>query len=400
MTLHAYKAMTVDGRVVVGRLEAINSTDLEMRLARMDLDLIVGSPCRHRAWRGSGHLSRRELINLCFHLEQLGRAGVPIADSLVDLRDSLETIRGREVIAGLIEGIGGGKSLSQAMGEQARIFDEVFVSMVRAGEESGRLPEVLQSLGSSLRWQDELVAQTKRLILYPSFLGVVVLAVFFFMMTYLVPKMVIFIQHMGQQIPLQTKILLATSDFIVHHWLLVLATPILAGLAVYEAARRSPQLRHRLDGIKLGLPLIGGILKKALLSRFATVFAMLYGAGIPILDALRSSGQVVNNHVLRQGLQQAASLIAEGHSVAGAFQQLPLFPPLVIRMLKIGEGTGALDTALANIAYFYGRDVKESIERGQAMIEPVMTLLVGLLLGWIILSVLGPIYDTIARLKI
>jgi type IV pilus assembly protein PilC len=400
MALYAYKAINPAGRTVLGRLDAINLVDLEMRLKRMDLDFVKGDSVKESNLLGKGKVPRREIINFCFHLEQLTRAGVPIIEGLTDLRDSLETPRFREVLAGMVESIEGGKTLSQAMDEYPAVFDEVFTSLIRAGEETGNLSGVLKNLNESLRWQDELAAQTKKLIMYPAFMGVVVVGVVFFMMIYLVPKMVSFLRNMGQQIPLQTKILIATSDFFVNYWYVVLLLPVVIAVGINIAIRTNPKAHHRFDGIKLKLPMIGEILRKIILSRFAGVFAMMYASGISILDSIKTTEKVVGNSVIRQGLEEAGQLIADGLNVTAAFQRVGLFPPLVIRMLRVGENTGGLDTALMNVSYFYNRDVKESIERVQAMIEPTMTIIVGMILGWVMLAVLGPIYDTISKLKI
>ncbi len=380
-------------------MDAVNLIDLEMRLKRLELDFINGSPVKQVALFGGGSVSRRELINFCFHLEQLARAGVPIIEGLVDLRDSLVNPRFREVIASLVESIEGGKTLSQAMRDHPKVFDAVFAALIRAGEDSGTLPEVLKGLVDSLKWQDELAAHTKKLVTYPAFLGVVVLGVTFFLMIYLVPKMAGFISNMGQDLPLQTKILIAVSNFFVNYWYVILIVPIVAVLVLQAALRTNPAVRRRFDGMKLRLPVVGDILRKIILSRFAGVFAMLYAAGISILDSIRITEAIVGNVVIREGLEEIGQMIGEGQQITVAFQNVGLFPPLVIRMLRVGENTGGLDTALANVGYFYTRDVRESIERAQSMIEPMMTVIVGVILGWVMLAVLGPIYDVITKLK-
>jgi type IV pilus assembly protein PilC len=399
MATYAYKAMNQVGRFVHGRMDAVNLIDLEMRLKRLDLDFINGNPVKQGTMFGGGSVSRRELINFCFHLEQLASAGVPIIEGLVDLRDSLVNPRFREVIAGLVESIEGGKTLSQAMRDHPKVFDEVFAALVRAGEDSGTLPQVLKGLVDSLKWQDELAAHTKKLVTYPAFLGIVVTAVTFFLMIYLVPKMAGFIRNMGHELPLQTKILIAVSNFFVDYWYVVLIVPVVTVLALQAVIRTNPAARRRFDGIKLRLPVVGDILRKIILSRFAGVFAMLYAAGISILDSIRITEAIVGNVVIREGLVEIGQMIGEGQQITVAFQNVGLFPPLVIRMLRVGENTGGLDTALANVGYFYTRDVRESIERAQSMIEPMMTLIVGVILGWVMLAVLGPIYDVITKLK-
>jgi len=398
MSLYAYKAMDANGRLIFGRMDAINAVDLEMRLKRMELDLISGDPVKQGGFGGTT-ITRRELIAFCFHLEQLSRAGVPLIESLTDLRDSLDNPRFREVIADLIESVEGGKTLSQALSSHSKVFDNVFVSLVKAGEESGNLTEVLHSLTETLKWEDELAAQTKKLIMYPTFMGVVILAVTLFMMIYLVPQMVGFIKNMGHELPIHTRALIATSNFFVNYWYIAIGLPAILSIAAFLAVRTNPRARRRFDAIKLGFPYIGEILKKIILSRFAGVFAMMYASGISVIDSIRTTQAIVGNSVIREGLEQVEQMINEGQNITVAFQNVGLFPPLVIRMLRVGENTGSLDTALINVSYFYNRDVRESIARVQTMIEPAMTMTVGIIMGWIMLSVLGPIYDTISKLK-
>src|SRR5690349_19571798 len=211
MALFTYKAVDARGKNVIGRVEAVNLFDLEQRLARMDLDLISGAPSRQKTRLLGGRIARQDLINFCFHLEQLASAGVPVIEGLVDLRESVENPRFREVVSGLIESIEGGRNLSQALAEFPEVFSKVFVSLVRAGEQTGKLSEVLKSLTESLKWEDELASQTRKLMMYPAFVGSTVLIVTLFLMIYLVPQMAGFIRNMGQDIPFQTRLLIAVS---------------------------------------------------------------------------------------------------------------------------------------------------------------------------------------------
>ncbi len=397
--LFDYKAVSAEGRMTYGQLDAINLVDLEMRLKRMQLDLVTGAPIRQRALFGAHRVPRPELINFCFHLEHLTRAGVPILDGLTDLRDSVGHPRFREVMAGLIEGIEGGQTLSQAMNTHPDIFGQVFVNLVRAGETSGQLPDVLANLTESLKWEDELASHTKKLLMYPAFVASIVLAATLFLMIYMVPQLKLFVKNMGQVLPPQTKLLFFISDLLVGYWYIVLLLPVLAVAIGLAVLRSNPLARFRLDGIKLRLPLVGPILQKIILSRFASTFAMLYASGIPVLESIRTTQNVVGNLFVRKALEQVEQFIREGQNVAGAFREVGLFPPLVVRMLRIGESTGGLDKALLNVSYFYNRDVKESVGKAQALIEPMLTLFMGALLGWIMLSVIGPIYDVISHIK-
>ena len=399
MPLFTYKAVDAHGKNVAGRVEAINVFDLEQRLARMGLDLIAGAPSAHKARFIGGRIARQDLINFCFHLEQLASAGVPVIEGLVDLRESVENPRFREVVSGLTESIEGGKNLSGALAEYPEVFSKVFVSLVRSGEQTGKLSEVLKSLTESLKWEDELAAQTKKLMMYPAFVGSIVLLVTLFLMIYLVPQMTGFIRNMGQDVPLQTRILIIVSNFFVDFWWAVLAAPFVAWFGLKFAMKNNPSVEYAVDQYKLTIPLIGPILRKIILSRFASSFAMMYSSGITVLDAIRSCEEIVGNKPLENALRMVGQQIAEGKNMTAAFTDLGLFPPLVIRMLRIGENTGALDTALLNVRYFYNREVRESIGKVQAMIEPALTLVLGAILCWVMLAVLGPVYDAISKMK-
>jgi type IV pilus assembly protein PilC len=290
--------------------------------------------------------------------------------------------------------------MSQSMSQYPGVFDPVFRALIRAGEETGRLPEVLLNLGDKLRWEDELAAQTKKVITYPIFLAVIVTGVVFFLMVYLVPQMVGFITNMGQTLPLHTRALMAVSSFFVSFWWAIITLPIIAFATIGYFARTNPLVRYRLDALILKLPWIGMILRKIILSRFASVFAMMYASGITVIESIRSAEETAGNRWIQEGLRLAGQQIAEGKTVTQAFQDVGIFPPLVVRMLRVGENTGRLDAALANVSYFYTREVREGIGRLQVLIEPALTITLGVIMGWVMLSVLGPIYDTISKLKI
>lgn len=400
MTQFVYQAMDAEGKIIRGNMDASNLSDLELRLKRMELDLIDCKPAAQRTFAFRKlPVKRQDLINFCFYMEQLSGAGVPMLETLADLRDSLDHPRFREIVADLIESIEGGLQLSQAMAKHPDTFDQTFVSLVAAGENSGKIAEVFLSLTETLKWADELASQAKKLLMYPAFVGTIVLVVTFFLMIYLVPELTGFIKNMGQELPFHTRALIFVSGIFVNYWYVILAIPVLAWAGLTILIRTDPRARYKADDFKLRAWMIGPILHKIILARFATFFALMYASGITILDCIRLSEQIVSNKVIEGGLQRAGRLISEGQSVTVSFQNVGIFPPLIVRMLKVGEATGSLDKALRNVSYFYNREVKESIEKVQTMIEPIMTVILGFILGWIMLSVLGPVYDTISKIK-
>jgi type IV pilus assembly protein PilC len=399
MPLFQYKAITSKGKVRNGNLDAANVADLEQRLLRMGLDLITYKVRNQALSLGMGKVRRIDLINFCFHMEQLLQAGVPLLEGLADLRDSMEHPRFREVIANLIDEVEGGKNLSAAMAEHPVVFDTLFVNLIKAGETTGQLAEVFASLTKTIKWHDELASTTKKILIFPAFVGTVVFGVTFFLMVYLVPQLIGFIKEMGGVLPLHTRALIAVSYFCVNYWYLILIIPVTIFVVIKYLAATNPKVRYLLDDWKMKIWLIGPVLKKLMLSRFANFFAMMYRAGIPVLHCLEISEGIVGNVVIKEALQDVGASIREGVSIAAGFEASGLFPPLVVRMLKIGESTGALDDALLNVSYFYDRDIQDAIGKVQALIEPAMTVVLGAILGWVMLSVLGPIYDTISKIK-
>ncbi|HSF48309.1 MAG TPA: type II secretion system F family protein, partial [Burkholderiales bacterium] len=248
----------------------MNEVDLEMRLRRMGLDLINFRATRTNSSRSArGSITRHDLITFCFDIEQISRAAIPLLDGLRDLRENIANPRFREIVTSLVEDMEGGKLLSQALAEHPPVFSRVFVSLVRAGEQAGRLTEVFENLGATLKWQDELIAQTRRLLIYPALVLVVVLGVVGFLLLYLVPQIVSLIKSMGLVLPFQTRALIWLSDFLALTWPALLLIPVI-GFGIGSAiVRRNAKGRYLWDYLKLQVPLIGPILQKIILARFA-----------------------------------------------------------------------------------------------------------------------------------
>lgn len=398
MALYQYRATSAEGQINKGQIEALHELDLEAQLKRIGLLLVSAKALKSRR-RIVKSLPQREIIDFFFQIEMLVRAGVPLLTALGDMRDEAESPASRDLSSGLFEKIEAGSTFGEAVEAYPGIFSPTVASLIRAGEVSGQLPEVLKEIVRSLKWQDEMSAQTKKLLMYPSFVLVVIGGVVFFLMIYLVPQLVGFLKNMGQEMPLQTRMLLALSGFFVEYWWLILTVPPVLISAIMALSAAFPGVRYRLHQMQLHIPYIGPVLKKMILARFADTFALMYRTGIPLIDGLVYCQQVSGNLVIQGAIRRARERVINGSSLSESFALEQLFPSMVIRMLKVGESTGALDAALSNISYFYNRDIDESVSKVQAMIEPALTVVMGLILGWIMLAVLGPIYDTIAKMK-
>jgi len=396
-----YKAIDKTGRTAQGQIDAINEVDLEIRLERMGLDLITFNAAQKAAMSFTRKkVSNLDLVMFCFQLEQLTSAGVPLLEGLQDLRTSIENTYFQKIMGALVAEVESGKVLSQALSAYPDVFNEVFVNLVLAGEKTGRLSSVFDNLANTLKWQDELFSQTKRLLAYPLFVMVVVFSAVAFLMIYLVPQMVSFLQNIGQELPLRTKILIAISHSFVNYWWLIISFPISLILGTTAYIKSSDNARYQFDYIKLHLPITGEILHKIIMARFARYFGLMYQTGIPILEAIKTCEKIVANRVIADALSRVHQQINAGDSMSEAFRNAGLFPSLVVRMIKVGESTGALDKALLNVSYFYDRDVNEKMQKMLKLLEPALTVVLGLILAFIMSSVLGPVYDSFSKLKI
>ena len=399
MPLFKYKAIDASGKFITGSLDAGNGNDLESRLEKMEMDLVTFKQKNPGSELfGRNKIGRRDLINFAFYLEQLTRAGVPILEGLADLRDGEENPTFRDIVTGLIEAIEGGNTFSQALGLFPKIFDEVFVSLIRVGERTGKMSEVLVDITETLKWQDELLAKATKIMTYPAVIGTLVLSVIMFMMIFIVPDIMDAIVGLGGAIPLETRMLMATSHFLVNYWYLVISAPFVIFFGLKYIYNTNSKARFKMDGMLLKIWVLGPVNEKIKVSRFTRYFALMFASGITVLDAINLSKAVVSNAVLEDGIERAWQQISEGSSISEAFKNIGIFPPLVVRMLRVGESSGQMDKSLNNVSYFFDRDINDSIEKMEPVLQTGLMASIGLIVMWLALSVLGPIYDTISTI--
>ena len=382
-----------------GSIDATNSVDLELRLRRLGLDLITFESIKKSALMRSSKVSRKDLITFCFHMDQLMRAGVPIIEALTDLRDTVDNPGFKQIIGTILEDIEGGLKLSDAMASHPQAFDQVFVALIRTGEQAGQLPEVLSKLAENLKWQDELASQVQKAMMYPIFAGTVIFGVVFMLMVFLVPQLGVTMKALTPNPPAATMALIAVSAVMSKYWYLFISAPIVAIVALVIIVKTSDEAKYRVDGLMLKLPIMGPLLNKIILARFSTYFALMYQSGLAVLDCIHVSEKIVGNRVIEEGLVRIGREINDGTGITQAFQNVRLFPPLVLRMLKVGETTGALDVSLLNVSYFYNREVKETMSKLQEMIQPLLTVVLGGVMIGILVTIFLPMYDVISKIK-
>jgi type IV pilus assembly protein PilC len=280
-----------------------------------------------------------------------------------------------------------------------KVFDDVFVSLIRVGERSGKMSEVLVDITETLKWQDELLSKAKKIMTYPAVIGSLVFSVIIFMMIFIVPDIMDAIVSLGGKIPLETRLLIAVSNFLIDFWYLVVAAPFAIFFTLKYLYNTNSKARFRLDGLMLKLWIFGPVNEKIKISRFTRYFSLMFASGITVLDAINLSKSVVSNVVLEDGIDRAWQQISEGSSISEAFKNIGIFPPLVVRMLRVGESSGQMDKSLNNVSYFFDRDINDSIEKMEPVLQTSLMATIGLIVMWLALSVLGPIYDTISTIE-
>lgn len=400
MPQYNYRALNPAGRNIRGQIAAANDLDLYQRLRDIGLELVDFRIARQRKAMLGSRVKNRDLVHLCLHLEQLSAAGVPLLDGLHDVRDSTPQGRLRDLLSEVAQDVAQGLPLSAAFGKHPRVFGAVFQSLIAAGEESGSLTESFQELVKHLRWTEAVGAKVRKAVRYPAFMLVVMLGVFMFMMTMVVPEVVGFLKSTGQELPALTLGLVATSGFVTQFWYAILLVPLLGVGGAAMLRQTSEPFAYKLDRLLLRLPTLGPLARKIALSRFAHFFAVMFRSGVPILTCLETAQKVVGNRFLAEQTGVVRQAVQDGNPLSQGMRDSGEFPGLVVRMVRIGEDSGNLGETLENVTTFYDQEVNDSVDTLIAMIEPALTIVAGGMLLWVVLAVIGPIYDSFGKLGI
>jgi len=399
MARYKYRAINNRGRPVRGVISAINEVDLHNQLQSGGLELVSCAPLdKKKGLLGGASFGKkvktRDLIQLFLHLEQMQSAGVPLLDALSDIRDTTEHEGLRDIMSEIHKNVSEGSSLSEAMNAHPKTFTNLYVSLVSSGEETGDLTSSYKQLIKFLTWIDEMQRKVRKATRYPMIVTAVVLLTIVVMMTLVVPQIVGFIKNIGQELPIYTTSLMATSDFFVAYWWAVMATPIIIIVGIKVLRRMSDEMAFRFDSWMLRMPIAGPLIRKISIARFAQTFGALFASGIDVLNGLEAARKTVSNLALNEALQGIYEQVHAGAPLSDAFNASGEFPSMVVRMLKVGEESGNLTVVLDQVADFYTNDVDEAIQGLIATIEPSLTGIMGVMILWIAVAIFGPIYGS------
>lgn len=343
-------------------------------------------------------IRRRDITFFTRQLSDLLEAGLTLMRALNVIQDQTENPRLQEILGDIVSHVRDGKSFSDALAVYPKSFPPIYVSMVRSGEVGGILGGVLSRLADFSEKEEELQGKVRAAMAYPALICLVGMGTVAVLLIFVVPKLVLLFQDVGQVLPLPTQILIAVSNGVAKYWWVAL---LIAALGGFFGKRQSlPQgARLAIDGIKLRLPVWGSLIKKVEIARFARSLATLLGHGVPILQAMQSVYQATGNEMLKGELQKIGDQLRGGTTLSQGMRQSRIFPNLVINMVSVGEEAGSLDRSLIKIADTYEREADRAMKMMTALVEPVMILVMGSVVGFIVVSMLLPIFqiDILAR---
>ncbi|MBY0501810.1 MAG: type II secretion system F family protein [Alphaproteobacteria bacterium] len=396
MTLYSYKAISKDGILQKGMLDTISSRELKTFLRERDLSLISYSTSRFSLF--SRKVKPLALMDLCLHLEQFEEAGIPLKESLEELKITENNKKLKSTLINVIQDIENGYLLSKSFARHPLVFDSIFIGLISVGEKTGRLSFVFHQLFCHLKWIDEVKAQTLKALRYPFIMATVLLTVMILLMTILVPELVTFIQDFSEDLPSSTWVLIWSSRFLTDNLLLIflamsfIVAPVWFFLKLH---RTGPIWKDRLLTL---IPFFGSLRQKLFLARFCHVFAILFESGVDILQALRIARRSLSPGQIQQEIERIETLVREGQTLSMAFQKSDFFPSIVVRMIKLGEQTSSLHKTLLHVKTYFDTTLKREVDHIVGLIEPLMILSVGCLMGWIIFALFLPLYDTLTFL--
>ncbi|MCX6835182.1 MAG: type II secretion system F family protein [candidate division Zixibacteria bacterium] len=397
MPIFEYKGKTMAGAAVQGTMKANTRADLE-RVLRQNRVLV--SSISKRAPEidikfGTG-IKRVEVSRFTRQFATMIGAGLPMVQCLEILGSQTENKELAKVISSVRDGVQGGATLSDAMKRHPKIFDDLYTNMVEAGEVGGALDSILVRLAVYREKADQLIRKVKGAMVYPSVVMIVAGLVTFGMLTFIVPVFAKMFSGLGAELPGPTKVVLSISHFLSSNILYILVG-LIGMLAAFIYWKRTPQGGLAVDKAMLRIPVLGNLVRKSSVARFTRTLATLLASGVSIIEALEITAKTAGNKVVAKAINKSVVAIAEGDTITGPLKASGVFPPMVIQMIGVGEKTGGLDDMLNKIADFYDEEVDEAVSALTSIIEPVIIVFMGIVIGGIMIAMYLPMFDIIGK---
>ena len=397
-----YKVRDKTGALVTGQLVGDNEALVMTRLRQMGLTPIkvkqASTGLKMEINLRPGRVKLKQIAVFCRQFATMVNSGLPILRALSILTDQTESKELAKVLFAVRAGVENGSSLSAAMAEHPKAFNNLFISMVKAGETGGVLDDVLLSLADQIEREVELRRQIKSAMTYPIVVVALVTLILAAMLLFVVPQFETIYSSLGGTLPLPTRMLLRVSRAVRTYWYIVLLGAVVASF-LFRRYKKTEAGRARVDAVKIRIPIFGPLFHKVALARFASTLGMLLRSGVPILQALDNVNETVNNRVIGDAVDDVKTSVREGESIAKPLGQHKAFPPMVVQMMAVGEETGAVDTMLDKVAEFYNSEVTATVEAMTSLIEPLLIAVIGAAVGAAVIALYMPMFSVINLLK-
>ncbi len=399
MPTYEYSGKTISGSPVSGTIDGKNVDEVKkfLRRQRIVISGIKKKPKSLNITIGVG-VKTQEVTRFTRQLATMVEAGLPLVQCLTILSEQTTNPRFAKIIADVRDSVSAGNTFAAALSKHKNVFNDLFTSMVEAGEIGGALEVILKRLADYREKNEAIMRKVKGALVYPAVITLASVGMAWFMLTFIIPVFAGLFEGLDAKLPGITLFVLSVSAFIQSKgWIFL---PIIAALIVsYKLGLKNPSVHYQIDSLKLRVPIFGTLLKKTAISRFCRTLGTLLESGVNLVEALNVTGRSAGNLVIETAVKKAIMGISEGESMTAPLKETGVFPPMVVQMISVGEKTGNIDSMLAKIAAFYDEEVNAAVASLTALIEPVVIIFLGGIVGVLLISMYLPMFDIIGQIK-
>jgi type IV pilus assembly protein PilC len=393
MATFTYTARSFAGDIRTATLEAQSRDDVIAQLRRQRLNVIKIDEATPKKPK-RGHIKMRDIVILTRQFSTMINAGLPLVQAMTILAEQSENKVLSEIMRKVVFDVESGNTVADALGKHPQAFSNLYVNMVAAGEAGGILDTILMRLATFMEKNDALIRKVKGAMIYPSVIMAVAGIAVTVLLIFVIPVFENLFTSAGLALPLPTRIVMGASRFLKGYWYVVLGA-IVAAVFMFKRYRATSNGRLKIDKFMLKVPVLGDVLRKSAVSRFTRTLGTLISSGVSILDGLEITAKTAGNRVVQDAIMESRSSIAGGDTIAQPLKKSGVFPPMVISMISVGEQTGGLDEMLSKIADFYDEEVDAAVSNLLSLLEPVMIVFLGVVVGGMVVSMYLPIFDMI-----
>jgi type IV pilus assembly protein PilC len=398
--VYQWKGKTLAGQVQTGEITVGTQEEV---LAHLRKKRIIVTYVREKSkgvslslkLRGSSGVKIKDLAIFTRQFATMINAGLPLVQCLDILSQQTENAAFKAVIANVMNDVESGSTLAEGLRRHPKVFDKLFTNMVQAGEAGGVLDDILLRLATYIEKAEALRRKVKSAMTYPLVVATVALSATVFMLVFIIPTFAKIFTEFGGELPLPTKIVMGLSDFLRSFWYILIGI-IIAAVVLYRRYVATEKGRRNIDRVMLNIPILGDVLRKGSIARFTRTLGTLISSGVPILDGLEITAQTSGNKIIEEAIMATRGSIREGETIAAPLKESAVFPPMVVQMIGIGEETGALDEMLNKIAAFYDDEVNTAVDTLTSVIEPIMIVVMGLIVGGMVVAMYMPMFKLVS----